>query len=220
MSLKKLPKFKQPREKLVNNGSENVSDVELLAIMLRSGSKYSNVLQLSSKILGNKGISGIMQYTYESLKALKGVGPVHATTILAMQEICCRISEQDVNPVIQSVHDVYTMISSLKYKKREHFLAIYLNARQQLITKQIISIGTLDSSIAHPRDVFAPALQHNAAHVIIAHNHPSGDPDPSHADVLLTKRMYHAGKILGVDLIDHIIIAQKGIVSLKELQII
>lgn len=112
------------------------------------------------------------------------------------------------------------MISSLKRKKREHFLAIYLNARQQLITKHIISIGTLDSSIAHPRDVFAPALQHNAAHVIIAHNHPSGDPDPSHADILLTKRMYHAGKILGVDLIDHIIIAEKGIASLKELQII
>lgn len=205
---------------MISRGAEHVSDIELLAIMLRSGSRHSSVIELSRKILGNKDISGIMQYTYESLVAVKGVGPVHATTILAMQEICSRVAEQDVNPVIKSVHDVYTMISSLKRKKREHFLAIYLNARQQLITKHIISIGTLDSSIAHPRDVFAPALQHNAAHVIIAHNHPSGDPDPSHADILLTKRMYHAGKILGVDLIDHIIIAEKGIASLKELQII
>ena len=216
MSLKKLPKIELPREKLIKYGPEKLSEAELLAILLRSGKKGQNVIQLSKKIIKKFTPDILIDTKYEELKKISGLGPAKACEIVACFELGKRLlKEKKVKPYL-TPQDIWEECKDIRESKKEHFIIFYLDSRSQEIKRDIISIGTLNSSLVHPREVFEPAVHHVAAHIIAVHNHPSGELEPSEADIVLTRRLYDAGKILGIELLDHVIVTKNDFLSMKE----
>ena len=216
--IKDLPEADRPREKLIKKGSQNLKDEELLAILLRTGREGKNVLEVAKQILRKYSKKRLFKMKYEDLSKIKGIGPAKACIILASQELVKRaLKIQDSGlPIVQSINDVILQVGYIREKTREHFVAIYLNARNELLFRKHIFIGTLNASLVHPREIFSEALRHNAASVILVHNHPSGDPEPSEDDLEITKRLIEAGKIMGIDVLDHIIITKSKVFSFKE----
>ena len=215
MKIKDLPKHKRPREKLFEKGTDALKDHELLAILLRTGYKGKSAIEVAKRILKTTPFKKLVKLSIKDLAKLKGVGKSRAATIASSFAVGKRTYQQNNSIIINSPEDAVKVVSFLKNKKREYLVAIYLTARKQLITTKTISIGTLTSNLIHPRELFKPALEHNAASVIIAHNHPSGDQKPSTEDINVTKQLKKAGKILGIDLIDHIIITKNNFSSIK-----
>lgn len=219
--LKEIPKFDRPREKFLEKGSDALSDSELLAILLGSGIKGTNVKVLAQKISRKFG-DRLMNATVKELMEIPGIGKAKALQIVSMFTLARRMYEKhDSNEEhkVCSALEAAKLVPELKNAKREHLVCLYLNARNILIHKEIVSVGTLDKSIIHPREVFAPGLEKHAASVIVIHNHPSGDPSPSEEDKQVAARIVEAGKIVGINVLDFIIIAEKGIHSLlAELQ--
>ena len=222
MKIKDLPKSDRPREKLVAKGAENLKDSELLAILLRTGRAGKNVIEIASQILSTYPKKRLLQMTYQDLIKIGGIDSAKATTLLAAFELSKRALEvNDTNlPTIITPKDVVAQLTDLRHNKKEHFIALYLNARNQLVHKETISMGTLNANLVHPREVFEPALKHSAAQIIAAHNHPSGDSKPSEDDLEITKRLVEAGKMMGVELLDHVIIATNNHFSFKEEELI
>jgi len=222
MKLKEIPKSDRPREKLIVKGPQNLKDEELLAILLRTGRKGKNVLDLAKQILRKYSKKRFLKMQYEDLIKIKGINSAKACTILAAQELIKRALKigEETLPVIKSLRDVIAQFSYLREKTREHLAALYLNARNELIFKKHLFVGTLDANIAHPREIFEHALTNHASSVILVHNHPSGDPEPSKADLEITKRIIEAGKIMGIDVLDHIIITKTKVFSFKEKKLI
>ena len=220
--IKDLPKIERPREKLISKGAENLKDQELLAILLRTGIEGKNVLEIANQILNKYSKKRLLQMKYEDLIKIKGIDSAKACTILAAAELVQRaLKVQDESlPIVQSVKDVVLQVSYLREKTREHLMAIYLNARNELLYRKHIFTGTLNASLIHPREIFEEALKHNAASVILVLNHPSGDAEPSQDDLEITKRIQEAGKIMGIDVLDHIIITKTKIFSFKEKKLI
>ena len=220
--IKDLPKIERPREKLIAKGPQNLKDEELLAILLRTGIEGKNVLEIARQILRKYSKKRILKMKYEDLIKIKGINSAKACTILASIELIKRALEvgEETLPKIESIKDVIAQMSYLRDKTREHLAALYLNARNELVFKKHIFVGTLDANIAHPREIFEHALANHAASVILVHNHPSGDPQPSKADLEITKRILEAGKIMGIDVLDHVIIAKNKIFSFKEKKLI
>ncbi|MFA5962045.1 MAG: DNA repair protein RadC [Parcubacteria group bacterium] len=220
--IKDLPKHEMPREKLRERGVENLRDSELMAILLRTGIKGKNVLKISSGILAKFPKKKLLELDYKSLSKIKGIGPAKACLFLAAFELTKRALEVEDNnlPMIISAKDVVAQLQELRTMKKEHFVALYLNARSQLIHKETVSIGTLNASLIHPREVFKSAIDQLAASVILAHNHPSGNAEPSEDDLEVTKRLKEAGKILGIEVLDHVIITKSAYASLKEKQLV
>ena len=220
--IKDLPKIERPREKLIAKGPQNLKDEELLAILLRTGIEGKNVLEIARQILRKYSKKRILKMKYEDLIKIKGINSAKACTILASIELIKRALEvgEETLPKIESIKDVIAQMSYLRDKTREHLAALYLNARNELVFKKHIFVGTLDANIAHPREIFEHALANHASSVILVHNHPSGDPEPSKADLEITKRILEAGKILGIDLLDHIIITKTKAFSFKEKKLI
>lgn len=208
--IKNLPKHEQPREKLIEKGPENLRDTELMAILLGTGIEGKDVMKVSSEILSKYPKKKLLALDYEKLSKIKGIGPAKACLLLAAFELTKRALEVEDNnlPKVDSAKEAVAQLQELRTAKKEHFIALYLNARNQLVHKEIISIGTLDTSLVHPREVFKPALDSLAVSVIVAHNHPSGNLEPSSEDIEITKRLVHAGKILGISVIDHIIMTE------------
>ncbi len=220
--IKDLPNFERPREKLISKGPENLKDEELLAILLRTGVEGKNVIEISKQILRKYSKKRLLKMSYEDLTKVKGIDLAKACTLLAAAELVKRslkIGEETL-PVIRSTKDVIAQAVYMRDKKREHLMAIYLNARNEMIYKKPMFIGTLNASLIHPREIFALALEKNAASVILVHNHPSSDEKPSIEDVKMTKRIFEAGKIMGVELVDHLIITKKSYFSFRENKII
>ena len=215
MKIKDLPKHKRPREKLFEKGTDALKDHELLAILLRTGYKGKSAIEVAKRILKTTPFKKLVKLSIKDLAKLKGVGKSRAATIASSFAVGKRTYHEDNSIIINSPEDAVKVVSFLKNKKREYLVAIYLTARKQLITTKTISIGTLTANLIHPRELFKPALEHNAASVIIAHNHPSGDQKPSTEDINVTKQLKKAGKILGIDLIDHIIITKNNFSSIK-----
>ncbi len=213
--IKDMPLFMRPREKLIELGLSALKDHELIAILLRAGSGHQDVLSLSRTIVENFPLNKPQEITMENLVRIKGVGISGASVILSALELSRRSGSSSGMPGINSPEDVVKVISFIRNKKREYFVGLYLNARNQLITSEVISIGTVDMSIAHPREVFKPAIRHNAASVIIAHNHPSGNVEPSQEDITLTRRLIDVGVMLDIQLQDHVIVTQKTYYSLQ-----
>ncbi|MDP8218703.1 MAG: DNA repair protein RadC [Candidatus Theseobacter exili] len=207
-----------PREKLEDKGPEALRDEELLAILLRTGCKGKDVMSLSRSILKKYPLDKLLALTHEELVSIKGLGKAKTSGITASFELAKRALKQelDVLPVISSPRDLLPLLADLKNKKKEYFKAYFLNARNQLIHSETVSIGHLSGSLVHPREVFTPALTRNAAAVIVAHNHPSGDPSPSREDVEVTERLVEAGKIMGIELVDHILVGKENIYSMKQ----
>ncbi|MFM2423941.1 MAG: hypothetical protein RLZZ70_330 [Candidatus Parcubacteria bacterium] len=219
--LNDIPKHDRPREKFLEKGSDALTDSELLAILLGSGIKGTNVKLLAQKISRKFG-DKLMDATVEDLKQIPGIGNAKALQIVSMFALARRMYNKhngDKEHKVLSALDAAMLAPELKTAKKEHLVCLYLNARSVLIHKEIVSVGTLDKSIIHPREVFAPGLEKYAASVIVIHNHPSGDPLPSDEDKQVAVRIVEAGKIVGINVLDFLIIAEGGLYSiLAELQ--
>jgi DNA repair protein RadC len=222
MKIKDLAKIERPREKLIAKGSKNLKDEELLAILLGTGIKGKNVIEVAKQILAKYSKRRLLKMQYNDLAKIKGIGPAKACTILAAIELTKRVLniQEETLPIIQSAKDVLAQAVYLRDKSREHFMVIYLNARNEMVYKKPMFIGTLNANLVHPREIFSEALKQNAASVILAHNHPSGDAEPSEDDLIITKRITEAGKIMGIDVLDHIIITKNKVFSFKEHKLI
>jgi len=216
MSIKNLARHEQPREKLIEKGTENLRDSELMAILLRTGIEGKDVIKVSEEILRKFPKKKLLSLDFKNLSKIKGIGPGKACLLLSAFELTKRALEVEDNnlPVINSAKDAVAQLQELRTAKKEHFVVLYLNARNQLIHKETISIGTLNASLVHPREVFKPAIDYLAASIIVAHNHPSGGCEPSEADVILTGRLSDAGKLLGIEVVDHLVITKSDFRSI------
>ena len=219
-TIKELPKVERPREKLMQYGPEKLSNSELLAIILRSGTKEENVVELANKILKRFSANELPNLTFNDLKDYPGLGPAKACEIVACFELGKRLLKDKKAKIYLTPKEVWEELKDLRDHKKEHFVIFYLDSRNQEIKREIISIGSLNANLVHPREVFEPAVRNLAAQIIFAHNHPSGDPEPSEDDLEITKRLMEAGKILGIEVIDHIIIAKNGFLSFREKNLI
>ncbi|MFA6376739.1 MAG: DNA repair protein RadC [Candidatus Paceibacterota bacterium] len=191
-----------------------MTNPELLAVLLGSGIKGLNVVELSKKIVRLIERTGADKVSLEILLKEKGLGKAKALQVMAALELGKRLNSEK-KPEILTPEDVWKLCGDIRNSKKEHFVAFYLDTQNKLIERQIISIGTLNASLVHPREVFEPAVVGHAASVIIAHNHPSGDLEPSGEDTAVTKRLAAAGSILGIEIIDHIIVTAPGFSSMK-----
>lgn len=218
--IKDLPKVERPREKLIKYGPGHLSNSELLAIILRSGKKGENVVELANKILKKYKAENLPNLAFGELKVFSGLGPAKACEIIACFELGKRLLKGKSASLYLKPEDVWKELKEIREHKKEHFIIFFLDSRNQEIKREIVSVGSLNANLVHPREVFEPAVKNLAAQVILAHNHPSGDPEPSDDDLEINKRLVEAGKILGIEVIDHIIIAKNGFLSFKEKGII
>lgn len=220
LMIRDFPQDERPRERFIKNGPQSLSNHELLAILLRTGTKDESVLQLSNRVLTNfEGLRLLKAATLEEITEIKGIGQAKAIQILAAVEIGRRIANLNYTEryVIRSPEDgANYVMNDMRFLSQEHFVCLYLNTKNQVLHKQTIFIGSLNASIVHPREVFREALKRSAASIICLHNHPSGDPAPSREDIEVTKRLVECGKMLGIELLDHLIIGENKFVSLKE----
>lgn len=216
VKIKDLPRVDRPREKLLKYGSVKLSTTELLAIVLRTGVKGVNVVELANKILKLVGTDNVRNITTSDLRKIKGLGPVKCAEIIACIELGKRLLK-DVEPLqALSPRAVFESLKDIRGLKKEHFIAIYLDTQNREIHREIISIGTLNASLVHPREIFEPAIRNLAASIILVHNHPSGDTKPSEEDILVTKKLVDSGRLLDIHILDHIVVSSRGYLSLKE----
>lgn len=220
--LKDLPKVDRPREKFLEKGADALSKSELLAILLGSGIQGKNVKQLSEQIIKKFG-SEFLDITTNDLLEIPGIGRAKALQIISAIELVKRFhSESNPTPgLVLSSEDAISLTSDIRDKKKEHLVCLYLNARNALLQKEVVSIGILDKSIVHPREVFGPAVELRAAGIILVHNHPSGDVTPSNQDKEVIETLLEAGRVMGVNVIDFIIVSENDAYSLfSDLQLV
>lgn len=224
VTMKQLPEDIRPRERLLREGPEVLSNSELLAILIRTGTGNDNALDLGEKLLTLAGnLNQLTDFKIEEISQIKGIGPAKAAHIIAALELgkrACSTSLKE-KPTIKSPQDVANLLmEDMRRYDREHFKAISLNTKNRVICIETVSIGSLSASIVHPRELFKNPLKRSSAALILVHNHPSGDPTPSQEDIDVTRRLCEVGKILGIEVLDHIIIGDNKIVSLREKGII
>lgn len=210
LTIKEIPEEERPREKYKHNGFERLTDADLLAILLRTGSKEMSVKELAIHILKENGsLNRLKETSLESLSKIKGIGEVKAITILTALELGNRLRKTTDKKTIKikEAEDLYNLFKEeLQNQTQEHLIAIFLNSKNYIIDYKTIFIGSANQSVAHPREIFKEALKNATVKLMLIHNHPSGDPTPSKEDVIFTKRMIEGGKILQIPLLDHIII--------------
>lgn len=197
-------------------GPERLSNSELLAIILRSGKKEENVINLANRILKKYKAENLPNLTFSEIKNFSGLGPAKACEIIACFELGKRLLKSKVAGLYLKPEDIWRELKDLREHKKEHFIVFYLDSRNQEIEREIVSVGLLNANLVHPREVFEPAVKNLAAQIILAHNHPSGDPEPSEDDLEINKRLVEAGRILGIEVVDHIIVAKSDYISFKE----
>jgi DNA repair protein RadC len=217
MKIAELKKEDRPREKLKAKGPVALSDFELLQALIGSGNKQSGVSTIaraSQKLLQNHGAN----ITYEQLEQVTGLGAAKITELLAAIELSKRYLLDSEQPIIDSPEKAVEQLEDIRNKKQEYFVVMTLDGANRLIAKRVITIGTLTSSLVHPREVFADAITDRAASIIVAHNHPSGDLVPSQEDKSISDSMVEAGNILGIEVLDHIIIGRNQSISILNMQ--
>ena len=224
-TIKELPITERPREKLYDYGPKALSNEELLAIIIRTGNKEDTAIDLARRLLSKdkRGLVALRDTTLQELMETKGIGKCKAAQILAAIEIGKRINYLDALSKIKinepsTIANLY--MDEMRYLQKEHFRVVLLDTKNQIIVTEEISIGTLNASIVHPRDVFRAAIKRNANSIILIHNHPSGDPTPSNEDINITKRLLEAGNLIGIKVLDHIIIGDNKYISFREKNII
>jgi DNA repair protein RadC len=220
LRIHKLPESERPRERLLKHGAEALSTVELIAILLGSGTKSNPIMQLSQLLLTHFGsLNCLAEATIEELCQIKGIGLTKALQLKACLSLGTRLSRQAAipkYPIVHPSHAYHLVKDEIQNEKREVFMVILLDVKNGLICYEIISIGTLSSSLVHPREVFYPAIRHKAASVILVHNHPSGDPTPSQHDFDVTQTLIESGRLIGIPVNDHLIIGSESFISLRE----
>ena len=209
----------RPRERLERHGAEALSTAELMAILFRTGTQDRNAVQVAHELFRTVGdLAEAARASLEELMRVPGIGRVKAIEVKAAMELGKRLAaaSEDARPVIRTPEDAARLLmAELRYETREHVVLLVLDARQRVRRQVRVSTGTLTESLIHPREVFAEAIRHHAAAVILVHNHPSGDPSPSADDLAITRRLGEAGRLLGIELLDHVIIGDGRFVSLK-----
>ncbi len=220
VAIKEIPQNERPRERFISYGASAVSTAELLAIQLRTGTTERSAIGLGELLLSQfEGLRGVAGCSIEQMSNVKGIGSVKAVQICAAFELGRRLAvlSDEERPVIRSPQDVANLLMpELRDIKKETLKSLILDTKNRVMKILTVSVGILDSSLVHPREVFKDAITASAASIIVAHNHPSGDPTPSPEDRQITKRLYEAGQILGIELLDHIVIGDNKFVSLKE----
>ncbi|MDP4087635.1 MAG: DNA repair protein RadC [Bacillota bacterium] len=215
-----LPENERPRERLIRFGPETLSNSELLAVILGKGSKGENIVSLSNRILMEcGGLNGLLSCTGEEFMKLRGIKEAKAAQLLALAEVSKRFRSYRSGDEyrVKSPEDAAGIVmESMRYLKQEVLRVILLNTKNVVILSKDVSMGSVNSSIVHPREVFTEAVKRCAASIIICHNHPSGDPTPSSEDINITHRLKECGKLLGIEIIDHLIIGNGTYISLKE----
>ncbi len=209
---KELGRFDKPREKLLKKGERALSEIELISIIIGSGTKGKDLFKISEKILSL--IKEKNDVKVEELMKIEGLGLAKASKIIASMELFKRIFLESEDFRIKRSEDIYTLVYDIKDKRQEHFVLFTLDGSNRVIKRRVLFIGTLTHSIVHPREIFAHALDDRAASIIIVHNHPSGNLEPSEDDLRITERIKEAGRIMGIELLDHIIVSKKGFKSL------
>jgi len=218
MRIKDISKENRPRERFLKNGATSLSDAELLAVILQKGNKKENVVDMSNRLLSKHGINKLSDLSLKELQEINGIGPAKAMQIKALFEFNKRhnLSKTNGNS-IKSAKDVYEYASQrFAFNDKEQFMILHLNTKNRIIKDEIISIGTLNASIIHPREVFKSAIRESSNSIILVHNHPSGDPEPSQEDEQITQKLFDAGKLLSIKIKDHVIVGDEKHYSFKE----
>lgn len=223
-TIKEMYRDERPYEKCEQYGAEHLTDVELLAVLLRTGTKGENSIQLAQKILhpefGQEGILNIHHWSMQQLLQVKGIGKVKAIQILCLAELTKRLAKAEAARGLDfSSPDTIAQyyMEDMRHKKKEVMKLLLLNTKSRLIAENDVSTGTVNMALVSPRELFVEALQKNAVSIILLHNHPSGDPTPSREDLQITQRVRQAGDLIDVELLDHIIIGDNRYISLREI---
>ncbi|MEW6724787.1 MAG: DNA repair protein RadC [Bacillota bacterium] len=219
LRVKDLPVDDRPRERLIHHGPRVLTTSELLALLLGAGTRGESALDMGERILGTfGGLPGLARTAAAELAAQHGMGLSKACRLVAAIELGRRlVREQQSKTRIRSPEDARDLLmEEMRYLDKEHFQVVLLDTKNQVLGVQLVSIGGLASSIVHPREVFKEAIRRSAAAIILSHNHPSGDPTPSQDDIDVTRRLREAGKLLGIEVLDHIIIGDNRYMSLRE----
>ncbi|MCQ2969206.1 MAG: DNA repair protein RadC [Clostridium sp.] len=220
-----LPLSERPMEKLIKYGADSLGNEELLAILLRTGTKGQNVIELSTKLISNLGgLDKILDVSYEEVKKIKGIKNVKACQVMALSELFRRFntlrSQNGLFKITRPSEVVKFLMNEMNGLKQETLKLILLDTKNNIIRSRNIFVGTLNSSLIHPREIFREAVKFGSANIIISHNHPSGNPEPSKEDINVSIRIKECGEIMGISLLDHIIIGRNNYTSLKERGII
>lgn len=221
MKLKDIPGSERPREKLLKYGRENLTDSELLAILLKTGTKGENVCELAIRVLKELGsLENLKDISIEALTSIKGIGQTKALELLVLSELSKRIYYKNSGVVKEKYTTPDSIYEKNKYLfdnlKQEHFYCLYLNSKKELIERKLLFMGTLNKSIVHPREIFKEAYKLSASSIVCMHNHPSGNFTPSNEDINLTNSLVKLGQINGIPVIDHLIITDEGYYSFYE----
>ncbi len=210
----------RPREKLRERGAAVMTDAELLALLLGSGTAGRSALRIA-RTLARRHPSELAGWPASRWARMPGIGPARAGALVAAFELGRRAQESPAaGSPIRGPEDVLRHVRDLRRARREHFVVLLLNARHELQCREVVSIGSLNASIVHPREVFLPAIMHSAASVVLVHNHPSGDPEPSEEDISISRRLVQVGDLVGIGVLDHVIVASRGLVSLRSRQLL
>ena len=221
--IQELPPDERPYEKCLHSGPEKLTDSELLAVILRSGTRGSSSVQLADEVLhlgqNEQGLLGIYHLSMEDLMQIRGIGQVKAVQIKCIGELSKRIATREAGKLLD-FHSPDTIaayyMERMRHEEQEQMICTMLNTKNQFLGDEVISRGTVNSSLVSPRDLILAAFRHRAVYMILVHNHPSGDPTPSKEDILITRRMIEAGKIMDIPVLDHVIIGNNRYTSLKE----
>jgi DNA repair protein RadC len=218
ISMKDLPLNSRPREKLLANGRENLTDEELMAILLGTGSSKQGVLGLSVKLLRQFPLNKLANISSSELVRFPGIGRAKATRIAAAIELGSRLFEPSSfsKIIIRSTEDALSHLRDIVAKQQEYLVVFYLNARHELIMRETVGQGSLSSMLITAKEIFAPAIKSPCAAIIVAHNHPSNDPTPSDDDIGFTKRIHEAGEVMGIAMLDHLIVSRSGYFSFRD----
>jgi len=207
----------RPRERILDWGAAALTDVDLVAALLGTGTAGADVLETAGRIARAVNLRRLHLAPLEDLLAVRGLGPARAAQLLAAAELGRRLwPDGDATPLVRGPEQIFDLTRDIRALNREHFVGFYLNSRHQVLRRDIISIGSLNASIVHPREVYLPAIAISAASLVLAHNHPSGDPTPSEEDLAITRRLHEAGRLLGIELVDHVVVARDAYASFRE----
>jgi len=211
MKITDLAPENRPRERLQKEGPRSLSPAELLAIILKSGTKKENILEISNRLISKYGLQNLAHCSLQQLQQHYGIGPARASQVIALFELYTRIGCAQDKKKISCAKDVAELyLPKTQALQKEYFIALYLDTKNNIIAEETITIGILNSSLVHPREVFHGAIKHLAHSVIVLHNHPSGDPEPSAEDLEITKNLVKSGKLMGIPLLDHVILGKNN----------